>query len=608
VYLTKDGNVNKSEDTTSVPNNELKIAEVDVAPDDTISAIRNVAFDAKRHVASETSPVSSTPGDLWFDLSNDRIKTRQSGEYKLIATEQDTVSIEGGDGLTDGNSVSLVGGEALSLAVNVSDLAGPGLQNDGSNKLALDTSSITEGGSNEIDVSEFSGADGDSGQILRTDGDSASWYTATDKVTYVTSTTPSSASEGETWYDTSNGRLLIYADLGNGLEWHSVPPITVTEEAATFTESNVTVTHNNTEVSAGDIRLEEGNEWDYGSYTQIDSVSVNYNSVPDNGGRLADNGEYFYLTGDGLYQYTISTAFDISTLDPNGTNVTDPFELDARGFDVGPNGENVLTASSSGRLNNFTLSTPWDMTTATKQNEIDLENYSYNLSGADALAMSPDGTQLIIAGVEPANDHVIESYELSTPFDVSTISSYTGRENTENSYVVNDVFSIEFGNDGQYLYLSDRQSSDNAARWQLYDKYSLSGGVFEESGGNPGRIATSFSDNGRYLYDSDGSTIYKYQADPYTKLSGDALVEWDTGRPDNINSYDLATFQRNLYNETVTIDVEDGNGNTLFSDISRNFDISTIDTNKNVKLRVNLSRNSTDNFPSVQYLARRYTR
>jgi len=90
--------------------------------------------------------------------------------------------------------------------------------------------------------------------------------------------------------------------------------------------------------------------------------------------------------------------------------------------------------------------------------------------------------------------------------------------------------------------------------------------------------------------------------------TGDALITFDSGSPVDINSWDLATFQRTLDNETVTIDVEDSNGNVLKSDISKDTDISDIATSTDVQLRANLSRNDTSNNPTVDYLARRFTR
>lgn len=90
--------------------------------------------------------------------------------------------------------------------------------------------------------------------------------------------------------------------------------------------------------------------------------------------------------------------------------------------------------------------------------------------------------------------------------------------------------------------------------------------------------------------------------------SGDALVSFDSGSPSDIGSYDLATFQRTVDSETATIDVEDSNGNVLKSDISKDEDISDIAVSKDVQFRANLSRNDTANNPTIDYLARRFTR
>jgi len=89
---------------------------------------------------------------------------------------------------------------------------------------------------------------------------------------------------------------------------------------------------------------------------------------------------------------------------------------------------------------------------------------------------------------------------------------------------------------------------------------------------------------------------------------GDVLTKFDSGAPADIDSYDLATFQRTLDGETVTIDVEDSSGTVLKSDISKDTDISDIATSTDVQLRANLSRNDTANNPTVDYLARRFVR
>ncbi|WP_066499842.1 hypothetical protein [Abyssisolibacter fermentans] len=93
--------------------------------------------------------------------------------------------------------------------------------------------------------------------------------------------------------------------------------------------------------------------------------------------------------------------------------------------------------------------------------------------------------------------------------------------------------------------------------------------------------------------------------------SGTAIVEI-TNTEKNIKSWDLATYQNTLDGETVTIDIEtspDGSvWTTEFVDISQNFDISTIDSMKDIRFKINLSRSNIDNNPSCDYLARRFVR
>lgn len=142
VWVNTDGSIGKSEDTTTTSSTQLKIAEVDVATDDTISAVRNYARDHAHHVASENVPSNPEPGDLWHDLTNDRLKVRQGGSFDQISIGGDSITINSGDGLNGGGTISIDGG-SLTLTVDVSDFAGSGLQDDGSENLELVNDSVT---------------------------------------------------------------------------------------------------------------------------------------------------------------------------------------------------------------------------------------------------------------------------------------------------------------------------------------------------------------------------------------------------------------------------------------------------------------------------------
>jgi hypothetical protein len=86
-----------------------------------------------------------------------------------------SLSVNGGDGLKNGGPVSL--GGSVSLDIEPADFAGTGVFDDGADNLELDESVIKDGGSKEIDASEFSGSDGVDGQILTSTGSGAAWET-----------------------------------------------------------------------------------------------------------------------------------------------------------------------------------------------------------------------------------------------------------------------------------------------------------------------------------------------------------------------------------------------------------------------------------------------
>lgn len=88
--------------------------------------------------------------------------------------------------------------------------------------------------------------------------------------------------------------------------------------------------------------------------------------------------------------------------------------------------------------------------------------------------------------------------------------------------------------------------------------------------------------------------------------SDNALIYW--GLPSDITAWDLATFERTLANETVTVDIEDSNGNVLHSDISKDFDISGISSGTEVRIRAYLSRTDTNNNPTLDYAGIQYER
>ena len=95
IAVDVNGNVVKREGTTSPNSSVMKLAEVDVATDDTISAVREVRQARSRSFASETLDndyVGTLQGDQWYDLTQDLVKNRVDGAWRTVAVDNYTGS------------------------------------------------------------------------------------------------------------------------------------------------------------------------------------------------------------------------------------------------------------------------------------------------------------------------------------------------------------------------------------------------------------------------------------------------------------------------------------------------------------------------------------
>lgn len=130
--------------------------------DDTTSTWRNIFPDEG---GSLNDDLVAKDGEIIWDES--------AGWIPQGRLENDNITLNAGEGLDGGGSVAL--GGSFSANVDVTDFITTGITEDGSNNLELDESVIKDGGPKEIDVQEFAGGDGASGQVLFTDGADAYW-------------------------------------------------------------------------------------------------------------------------------------------------------------------------------------------------------------------------------------------------------------------------------------------------------------------------------------------------------------------------------------------------------------------------------------------------
>jgi len=193
--------------------------------------------------------------------------------------------------------------------------------------------------------------------------------------------------------------------------------------------------------------------WDVstGSYASK-SLSVNSQETAARAIAFSSDGTKAYAVGsasDTIYQYTLSTAWDVSTgsyasksLSVNSQS-TNPSGL---AFSSDGTKAYVLESGVSDTIYQYTLSTAWDVSTgsyASKSLSVNSQEGNPN-----AIAFSSDGTKAYAVG---STNDTIYQYTLSTAWDVST-GSYASKSLSVASQEATPL-GLAFSSDGSKAYI-----------------------------------------------------------------------------------------------------------------------------------------------------------
>ena len=256
--------------------------------------------------------------------------------------------------------------------------------------------------------------------------------------------------------------------------------------------------------------------WDLstGSYANK-TFSVQSQASAPNGLSFKSDGTKVYVadTGnDAIYQYALSTAWDISTasyenksfdLSSNSPNIGDPY-----GIQFKSDGSKMyVIGHSTDAVYQYSLSTSWDVSTAS-YDSVTFATKPQD-GGPHALFFAPTGTKFYVLGI--VNDKVFE-YNLTTAWDLSS-SSYSG-----NSFSIGSQ-----ENNGKGLFFKDDGSKMYAVGWQNDTIYQYSTGssalatitwpssVEWPSGTAPAAPASGETDVYTFFTTDNGSTYYGNQ-------------------------------------------------------------------------------------------------
>ena len=311
---------------------------------------------------------------------------------------------------------------------------------------------------------------------------------------------------------------------------------------------------------------------------------------------FSTGGDYFYVTNDqgtgyeGVYQYTLSTPWELNTAGFTTsfqTTTEDNTPLSV-GFSTG--GDTMyLLGDQNDRIYQYSLSTDWDVSTATLSKETGT-NAAADINVPNGIVIKSDGKKLwtvengdsnTFGEITPYNAGVYE-WEFATPWDITTVK-YTGKvlnlEPFVGPYNLGQDVYVSFSTYGDYLFVLDGYTQ-YVTRFDLSTVWDISTAKLNNFSNR--KITDSEDSYVSYVYGFD------FSADG-TKLtytnSGNVLYQADLSIPWDFNSYSNLTrvYTNNnfaLYNADSLKWKYDGtklyvlSGNTANTDIIHEFDAS----------------------------------
>ena len=232
--------------------------------------------------------------------------------------------------------------------------------------------------------------------------------------------------------------------------------------------------------------------FDVSTASSVDTFDISSQHLNADGFTFNSDGTKFYLSGYNstfIYEYDLSTAFDISTSSYNSNSFSvSSQDSQPLGVAFNNNGTKMFVVGNNfRRVHEYDLSTAFDITSAS---HVDYFSVVNETNSPRNITFNSDGTRMFVSG-----DNELNEYKLTTAFDVSTASAYDVFAFSES------VNGITFNNDGTKLFSSP---SSYIREYSLTTPFTIG----DVSGENTGDVIdTSSASNSDSDADSDTLTI-----------------------------------------------------------------------------------------------------
>ena len=181
-------------------------------------------------------------------------------------------------------------------------------------------------------------------------------------------------------------------------------------------------------------------------------------------GNAADEiNQYALSTG-----FDVSTT---STANPVRKDITATVGGSPQGLEFNTDGTKMFVIHRSGdnSLHEFTLTTGFDLSTMVNDGSDVTSTVIDDLNGAFGIAFSSDGTKMFVvenSNASDGTDQTVNEYTLSTGFDITT-ASFTYSFDYSDEAV--DIHGVEFSDDGKKMFLMDTKLNSRNGTGYLYE-------------------------------------------------------------------------------------------------------------------------------------------
>lgn len=363
------------------------------------------------------------------------------------------------------------------------------------------------------------------------------------------------------WYQGSDDSFWV-GKIRDKTDYDSIP------ESVIFNDSGSRMyvldrDNNNTTV----IQFKLSSGWDISTAVKETGLDVSKKETIANGISFGNFGKEFYVVGestDTVYQYSLSTAYDLSTAGFTTSFYVGGRETVPQSLSFNDDGSKLYIMGGAD-ITEYSLSTPWNVSTASYV----LESFNFSSITGDPreFHFKPDGAKVWIIG---ASADTIYEYNLTTPWDISTLT-YVNKSLKILKTGETDPTGLHFSPDGKNLYFCGTVL-DRVWRYRLSIPWDISTATIRK------QSAYFINENEDFLSDMYDFDISSLGHKLYSISSGGRVYEYDLITPWKVESLSYTgryydTYSSDAYNASYSLKFS-ADGTKYYTTTSNTFKIA----------------------------------